>query len=86
MTLFLLISFLAACAFGLVIGWRARPNEGWALVAVAQILCSAVMIGGLIVAAEAGSMSARMLGLAAVLLGSASLCGGLAAARRLDRP
>jgi len=86
MTLFLLISFLAACAMGLIAGWRARPDEGWALVALVQIIYAAIVVGGLIVAAEAGSALARNLGLLAVLLGSAALCGGLVAARRLDRP
>lgn len=86
MTLFLLISFLAACAMGLFAGGRARPDEGWALVALVQIICAAIVVGGLIVAAEAGSAAARNMGLLAVLLGSAALCGGLVAARRLDRP
>ncbi|WP_150294924.1 proton-translocating transhydrogenase family protein [Sphingobium estronivorans] len=86
MTLFLLISFLAACAFGLVIGWRARAEEGWALVAILQLLSSAILIGAIIVAAEAGSASARSLGWLAIVAGSAGLSGGFIAARRMETP
>ncbi|WP_313809093.1 proton-translocating transhydrogenase family protein [Sphingobium sp.] len=86
MTLFPLISFLGACAFGLAVGWRARPDDGWALVAILQLLSSAILIGALIVSAEAGSAAARVLGLLAVVAGSAGLCGGFVAARRLEAP
>lgn len=86
MTLFLLISFLAACAFGLVVGWRARPDDGWALVTILQMLSSAILVGALIVSAEAGSAAARTLGLLALVAGSAGLCGGFIAARRLETP
>lgn len=84
MTLFLLIPFLIAFAFGLWVGWSANPRRGWPLVAIVQMLGSAVLVGALIVAAEAESMMARNLGLLAVLMASAALCGGLVVARRLD--
>ncbi|WP_176595101.1 MULTISPECIES: proton-translocating transhydrogenase family protein [Sphingobium] len=86
MTLFLLICFLAACALGTVVGWRARPDDGWALVSILQMLPSAILIGALIVSAEVGSSAARTLGLLAIVAGSAALCGGFIAARRLDTP
>lgn len=86
MTLFLLISFLAACGFGMVVGWRARPDDGWALAAILQMLSSAILIGAVIVSAEAGSAAARTLGLLGIVMGSAGLCGGFVAARRLDTP
>lgn len=83
MTLFLLIAFLIACAFGLIAGWRAHPDKGWALVAVVLLLSSVILVGALVVAAEAGSMAARVLGLLAVLTASAALSGGFVAARRI---
>lgn len=86
MTLFLLICFSIACAFGLAVGWRARPEGGWALVSILQLLSSAILIGAIIVAAEAGSAAARMLGLLAIVMGSAGLCGGFVAARRMEPP
>lgn len=86
MNLFLLISFLVASIAGLVAGWRARPDDGWALVAILQLLSSAILAGGLIVSAEAGSAVARILGLLALAAGSAGLCGGFIAARRLETP
>ena len=84
MTLFLLISFLGACAIGLIVGWRGQPGEGWSRVVIIQMLGCAVAVGGVIVAAEAGSAAARSLGLLAIVAGCAGLCGGFIAARRLD--
>ncbi|PJG47555.1 NADP transhydrogenase subunit alpha [Sphingobium sp. LB126] len=86
MTLFLLICFSAASLLGFAIAWRARPEDGWTLVAMLQLLSSAILVGGLIVAAEAGSAAVRILGLLAIAAGSAGLCGGFAAAGRMDAP
>ncbi|WP_176590172.1 proton-translocating transhydrogenase family protein [Sphingobium sp. EM0848] len=84
MILFLLISFLAASALGGVLGWRMRPESGWSLVAILQLLSSVILIGAIIVAAEAGSAAARTLGLLAIVASSAGLSGGMIAARRMD--
>ncbi|AJR24732.1 MULTISPECIES: proton-translocating transhydrogenase family protein [Sphingobium] len=86
MTPFLLPCFLAACIVGALVAWRARPDEGWALVSVLQMLSSAILVGALIVAAEAGSSIARTLGLLAIVAGSAGFCGGLVTARRIGMP
>lgn len=84
MTLFLLISFLAACAMGLIVGWKVHPHDGWSPVVIIQMLGCVVAVGGVIVAAEAGSAAARSLGLIAIVAGCAGLWGGFIAARRLD--
>ncbi|UZW55122.1 proton-translocating transhydrogenase family protein [Sphingobium sp. JS3065] len=83
MTIPILIAFFVACALGAVAAWRARLDDGRPLVSALQMLSSAMLIGALIVAAEAGSSVARTLGLLAIVAGSASLCGGFIAARRL---
>ncbi|HEX7742040.1 MAG TPA: hypothetical protein VF442_06355, partial [Sphingobium sp.] len=49
------------------------------------ILSAAILAGVVTAAAEAGSPTARYLGLFAVLLASAALCGGFAVVRRADR-
>ncbi|AEG50427.1 NAD(P) transhydrogenase alpha subunit [Sphingobium chlorophenolicum L-1] len=82
MTVPVLIAFSAACVLGAVAAWRARPDDGWPLVAILQMLSSAIVIGALIVAAEAGGSAARTLGLLAIVAGSAGLCGGFIAALR----
>jgi len=86
MTPFLLLSILAASIVGALVSLRARPDDGWALVFVLQLLSSAILVGGLIVSAEAGSSTARTLGLLSIVAGSAAFCGGFVAARRLDVP
>ncbi|NYI21989.1 NADP transhydrogenase subunit alpha [Sphingobium indicum] len=86
MMAFLLPFFLAACIVGALVAWRTRPDEGWALVSVLQMLSSAILLGALIVSAEAGSSLARIFGLLAIVVGSAGLCGGFVAARRIDMP
>ncbi|WP_022683048.1 hypothetical protein [Sphingobium bisphenolivorans] len=83
MSLLLLATFLAACVVGLSVGLWTPLTRGGAVHAVLPILASALLIGALIVAAEAGSARARTLALAAVLAGSAALCGSFAVARRM---
>lgn len=85
MTSFLLISFLLACGLGLAVGWRAPLANGWPLVAVIQMLASVLLAGAIIVGAEAGSATARYLGLLAIMAAAAALCGGFCVVRRLAR-
>lgn len=85
MSAILLISFLLACALGAVSAWRTRLSDAPARAGVILILSTAIIAGVVTVAAEAGSPTARYLGLFAVLLASAALCGAFAAVRRADR-
>src|SRR3546814_3033761 len=82
----LLPFFLAACIVGALVAWRTRPDEGWALVSVLQMLSSAILLGALIVSAEAGSSLARIFGLLAIVAGSAGPCGGFVAAGSGEHP
>ncbi|EQB31670.1 hypothetical protein [Sphingobium ummariense] len=59
-----------------------RPGGG--RLALLSALGSLTLVGALIAAAEAGSMAARYLGLAAVLLGSLGAVVGFGLAARLD--
>lgn len=85
MSALFLISFLLACMLGAVAAWRIRLSDAPAHARAIFILSAAILAGVVTAAAEVGSPTARSLGLFAVLLASAALCGGLAAARRMDR-
>lgn len=80
----LIMALLPACALGLMIGMRVPLALGWSTVLILHMLACALLVGALIVAAEAGSAAARYLGLIAVLAGSAALSGTFAAVRRLS--
>lgn len=85
MNAFLLVPFLLSCCLGAIAAWRVKPADAPALAGVILLLCSAILAGALIVAAEVGSATARYLGLLAVLLASAALSGAFIATRRSSR-
>lgn len=62
----------------------AMVKPGGGRIALLSALGSLTLVGALIAAAEAGSMAARYLGLAAVLLGSLGAVVGFGLAARLD--
>lgn len=84
MSALLLFCFLLACLCGALFAWRLRLDDASA--APLFLLPPAVIAATLTIAAEVNSPVARYLGLAAVLLASASLCGFLVALRRAGKP
>jgi len=84
MSALLLLSFFLACAVGVIAAWRVPFDHVPSLLGRLLLVSSAGIAGALIVAAEAGSAAARYLGLAAVLLASASFCGSFIAVRRSE--
>jgi NAD(P) transhydrogenase subunit alpha len=84
MSALLFFSFLLACIVGAIAAWRVPLDNVPSLLGRLILLSSAGVAGALIVAAETGSAAARYLGLAAVLLASASFCGSFIAVRRLE--
>lgn len=85
MTALLLSSFVLACIIGAIAAWSVPFDRVQRLIAPLLLICSASLAGALVVAAEAGSAAARYLGLAAILLASASFCGGFFATRRSEK-
>lgn len=85
MNAFLVIPFALACIVGGFAAISIPRKDGFALAAIILVLCSGGLAGALIVAAEAGSVVARYLGLIAVLFASAVLPGAIIAIRRGSR-
>lgn len=85
MSALLLLCFLLACLCGALFAWRLRLDDKGDM-APLFLLPGATIAATLTIAAEVNSPVARYLGLAAVLLASASLCGLLVASRRAGRP
>jgi H+-translocating NAD(P) transhydrogenase subunit alpha len=81
MNALLLICFLLACLIGAVAAWRLRLDDISGL-APLFLLPPAIIAVTLTIAAEVSSPVARYLSLVAVILASASYCGGAIAARR----
>lgn len=85
MNALLLLCFLLACAVGAIAAWRLPVDDIESRAVPLFLLISAGIAGTLTVAAEVGSPMARYLGLIAVLLASASFCGGFIAAGRDEK-
>ena len=85
MNAFLVIPFILACIVGGLAAIRIPRKDGLALAAIISVLCASGLAGALIVAAEAGSVVARYLGLTALLFASAVLPGAIIAIRRVGR-
>lgn len=84
MSAFLVIPFLLACIVGGRAAWRVPRAEAPAFAILLFILSTAMVAAAISVAAEAGSATARYLGLIAVLLASAAVSGAFFTARRTD--
>lgn len=63
---------------------RVSPKARLPLLILCGMLCGVVLLGGLIVSAEAGQVVARYLGLAAILLASTGLVGGFVTLERFS--
>lgn len=74
--------FLMACALGFWCVRGASADTHLRLAALQALLCWIILLGASIVAAEAGQIAARTLGLACLLVGSAGLVAGLGAMER----
>lgn len=85
MTALLTSSFVLACIIGAIAAWRLPFDRVQRFITPLLLVSSASLAGALVVAAETGSAAARYLGLAAVLLASASFCGGFFATRRSEK-
>ena len=85
MSALLLLCFLLACVMGAIAAWRWPVEDIKSRAVPLFLLVLAVIAGTLMVAAEVGSPVARYLGLIAVLLASASFCGGLIATGRDEK-
>lgn len=81
MSALLLLCFLLACVIGAIGASRLRLNQ-IANVLPLFLLPLASVAATLTIAAEVSSPVARYMSLVAVILASASFCGGVVAARR----
>ena len=70
--------FVLACFVGYYVVWSVTPALHTPLMAVTNAISSVIIVGALIAAAAAGSGTAKILGLVAVVLASINIFGGFA--------
>ena len=75
--------FVLACFVGYYVVWSVTPALHTPLMAVTNAISSVIIVGALIAAAAAGSMTAKWLGLVAVALASVNIFGGFAVTARM---
>ena len=79
--------FVMACFVGYYVVWSVTPALHTPLMAVTNAVSSVIIVGALIAAAAAGSMSggtaAKWLGLLGVVLASINIFGGFAVTARM---
>lgn len=75
--------FVMACFVGYYVIWSVTPALHTPLMAVTNAISSVIIVGALIASAEAGSMVAKWLGLAGVVLASINIFGGFAVTERM---
>ena len=75
--------FVLACFVGYYVVWSVTPALHTPLMAVTNAISSVIIVGALIASAEAGSATAKWLGLAAVVLASINIFGGFLVTRRM---
>ena len=75
--------FVLACFVGYYVVWSVTPALHTPLMAVTNAISSVIIVGALIASAEAGSMAAKWLGLAGVVLASVNIFGGFAVTERM---
>ena len=74
--------FVLACFVGYYVVWSVTPALHTPLMAVTNAISSVIIVGALI-AAAAGSPSAKWLGLLGVVLASINIFGGFAVTARM---
>ena len=75
--------FVLACFVGYYVVWSVTPALHTPLMSVTNAISSVIVVGALIAAAAAGSATSKWLGLAAVVLASINIFGGVAVTARL---
>ncbi len=75
--------FVLACFVGYYVVWSVTPALHTPLMAVTNAISSVIIVGALIASAEAGSLIAKWLGLAGVVLASVNIFGGFAVTERM---
>ncbi len=75
--------FVLACFVGYYVVWSVTPALHTPLMAVTNAISSVIIVGALIASAEAGSATAKLLGLAGVVLASVNIFGGFAVTERM---
>ena len=92
-TIINLIIFVLAIYVGYHVVWNVTPALHTPLMAVTNAISSVIIVGALIAAAAAGSVTSKWLGLLAVVLASVNIFGGFAVTERMlamykkkDRP
>jgi NAD(P) transhydrogenase subunit alpha len=75
--------FVLACFVGYYVVWSVTPALHTPLMSVTNAISSVIIVGALIAAAAAGSVSSKWLGLIAVALASVNIFGGFAVTARM---
>jgi len=75
--------FVLACFVGYYVVWSVTPALHTPLMAVTNAISSVIVVGALVASAAAGSVAAKWLGLAAVVLASVNIFGGFAVTERM---
>lgn len=75
--------FVLACFVGYYVVWSVTPALHTPLMAVTNAISSVIIVGALIASAASGSVAAKWLGLAAVVLASINIFGGFAVTERM---
>src|SRR5437016_14148039 len=75
--------FVLACFVGYYVVWSVTPALHTPLMSVTNAISSVIVVGALIAAAAAGSLSSKWLGLVAVALASVNIFGGFAVTQRM---
>jgi len=79
----LLTVFVLAVFVGYYVVWSVTPALHTPLMSVTNAISSVIVVGALIAAASANSLSSKWLGLIAVALASVNIFGGFAVTQRM---
>ena len=75
--------FVMACFVGYYVVWSVTPALHTPLMAVTNAISSVIIVGALIAGAAEGGVTAKWLGLAAIVLASINIFGGFAVTERM---